>query len=117
MNKETIKELINVYPDNKEDIELLQQFLLTAEDHVAHELMAETVEKAQQIVNKLYSIKKADVLIDVQVEINGLRYKYDITDPREIVNYDNGKGFVQWYGWLQFVTDFFSFFGVVSNTI
>lgn len=95
MNKETIKELINVYPDNKEDIELLQQFLLTAEDHVAHELMAETVEKAQQIVNKLYSIKKADVLIDVQVEINGLRYKYDITDPREIVNYDNGKGFVQ----------------------
>ena len=57
--------------------------------------MAEKLEKAQQIVNRLYTQKQDPALIDVQVEINELMYKYDITDPKEIINYDNGKGFVQ----------------------
>ena len=95
MNEETLKKLITTYPDNKADIELLQQHLLTIEDHITQELMAEKLEKAQQIVNRLYAQKQDPILIDVQVEINELRYKYDITDPREIINYDNGKGFVQ----------------------
>ncbi|WP_323736287.1 hypothetical protein PXD04_10450 [Methanosphaera sp. ISO3-F5] len=95
MNEETLQKLITTYHDNKADIELLQQHLLTIEDHITQELMAEKLEKAQQIVNRLYTQKQDPILIDVQVEINELRYKYDITDPREIINYDNGKGFVQ----------------------
>ncbi len=95
MNEETLQKLITTYPDNKADIELLQQHLLTLEDHITQELMAEKLEKAQQIVNRLYAQKQEDILIDVQCEINILRNKYDITDPREIIHYDNGRGFVQ----------------------
>lgn len=53
------------------------------------------VEKLQQICNDLYNIKYSDYLIDLQVIINEYRNKYDITDPREIIHVDNGKGYVQ----------------------
>jgi len=95
LDKETIQKLNTTYPQNTADIELLQQYLMTVEDHVTQDMMAEKVEKAQQIVNRLYTIKEDSVLIDVQVVINQLRNKYDITDPREIINWDNGRGFVQ----------------------
>ena len=53
------------------------------------------VEKLQQICNDLYNIKYSDYLIDLQIIINEYRNKFDITDPREIIHVDNGKGFVQ----------------------
>lgn len=95
MDKELLGKLVTAYPDRIEDIELLVQYIDTVEDHVTQELMAELIEKAQQIVNHLWTIKEDDVLIDVQVLLNELRNKYDVTDPREIINWDNGRGFVQ----------------------
>lgn len=53
------------------------------------------VEKLQEICNHLYNISSTENLIELQVIINEYRYKYDVTDPREVVNIDNGKGFVQ----------------------
>ena len=95
MDLELLNELKKEYPKNKEELELLCQYLDNVEEHTTQELMADLIENAQQIVNHLWTVKSSVVLIDVQVIINELRYKYDITDPREIVNWDNGKGFVQ----------------------
>jgi len=55
----------------------------------------ENIERLQQICNELYNISSTENLIELQVIINSYRYKYDITDPREILNWDNGKGYVQ----------------------
>ena len=55
----------------------------------------ENVEKLQQICNDLYNVKHSDYLIELQVIINIYRYEFDITDPREVIHIDNGKGFVQ----------------------
>ena len=95
MDLKIINQLKNEYPDNKADIELLAHYLDTVEEHITLDQIAEKIEKAQQIVNRLYTLHESDVIIEVQVLINELRYKFDITDPREIINYDNGKGFVQ----------------------
>lgn len=57
--------------------------------------VASNVEMLQQICNDLYNISSTENLIELQVIINEFRYEYDITDPREIINVDNGKGFVQ----------------------
>lgn len=56
---------------------------------------SELLEEAQEILNKAYQTNPCDELIDIQVEINIYRNRYDITDPREIIHTDNGRGFVQ----------------------
>ena len=54
------------------------------------------LEKIQEICNKYYEkYGMSDEILDLQIWINKVRNKYDITDPREITHYDNGKGFVQ----------------------
>ena len=61
----------------------------------SHEEQSHLLEQAQEILNKAYQTQPCDELIDLQVNINTYRNKYDITDPREILHWDNGKGFVQ----------------------
>lgn len=53
------------------------------------------VERLQQICNELYISSSTENLIELQVIINEYRNKYDITDPREVINVDNGHGYVQ----------------------
>lgn len=54
------------------------------------------VESLQEICNQLFNkYGFDDTILELQVYINQLRHDYDITDPREILHVDNGKGFVQ----------------------
>ena len=58
--------------------------------------ISQHIELLQQINNELYEKTGFNtVTLDFQVYINELRQEYDVTDPREIVNTENGKGFVQ----------------------
>lgn len=72
---------------------------LTTTAHQIREATPETLpdklEKLQELNNFLYNTTPDDLLIDLQVYINSLRNEYDITDPREIIHEDNGRGFVQ----------------------
>lgn len=84
--------LTEEYPTQTESI---RQIKLILDEIEKEKNVSENVEKIQGICNTLYNIKNTDELIDLQVIINEYRNKYDITDPREIINTDNGKGFVQ----------------------
>lgn len=54
------------------------------------------VESLQEICNQLFNkYGFDDTILELQVYINQLRHDYDITDPREILHVENGKGFVQ----------------------
>lgn len=54
------------------------------------------VESLQEVCNNLYNLYGFDDnILELQVYINTLRHEFDITDPREILHIDNGKGFVQ----------------------
>lgn len=54
------------------------------------------VETLQEICNKLFNeYGFDDTILELQVYINQLRHEFDITDPREVLHIDNGKGFVQ----------------------
>jgi len=54
------------------------------------------VESLQEICNQLFNkYGFDDTILELQVYINQLRHDYDITDPREVLHIDNGKGFVQ----------------------
>ncbi len=54
------------------------------------------VESLQEICNQLFNkYGFDDTILELQVYINQLRHDYDITDPREVIHIDNGKGFVQ----------------------
>lgn len=56
----------------------------------------EYIETIQETCNKAYEAYGFDDnILDLQVYINQLRHQYDVTDPREIIHVDNGKGFVQ----------------------
>lgn len=74
---------------------------LTAPNYELLETMLETdkkdyIEFLQGICNELYDKNGlTDGILNLQVYINEYRHKYDITDPREIIHTDNGKGFVQ----------------------
>lgn len=58
--------------------------------------IAPLLEELQEINNKLYQQHKDSLApLDLQCYINTLRNQYDITDPREIIHYDNGRGYVQ----------------------
>ena len=91
--KELKENLLKEFPKDK--VNELFNYLEEIEKEKDKEKIAEKLEKAQEIENELYELKNDPNLIEVQVIINGYRYEYDITDPREIINYDNGKGFVQ----------------------
>lgn len=54
------------------------------------------IEQLQEVCNTLFNLYGFDdTILELQIYINQLRHKYDITDPREIIHIDNGKGFVQ----------------------
>lgn len=94
MDAELIDELKKEYPNYIDRIELMIMYL----DKIPYDdtnNKAELLEKAQGMLNELYNLKHSDVLIDIQVIINQYRNEYDITDPREVIHYDNGRGFVQ----------------------
>lgn len=89
MTEETIQKLKQNY--TTQNLQPLLNILQTNKEPTPEEL-----EQAQQTLNNLYQTHKDDTnLIEAQVHINTLRNKYDITDPREIIHYDNGKGYVQ----------------------
>ena len=92
-----MEELSNIFKRIEKDHQLFKRpytaylrFLESCEDKT------EFVETLQTICNKLYDEYGIDEnILDLQVYINEYRHKYDITDPREIIHVDNGKGFVQ----------------------
>lgn len=92
MDRELIEKLKQIYP--VQEIELLATYL-DAIPECGDGTRSDLLEDAQQIVNDLYELESNDVLIDVQVIINGYRNEFDITDPREVIHVDNGKGYVQ----------------------
>lgn len=54
------------------------------------------VESLQEICNNLFNqYGFDDTILELQVYINQLRHEFDITDPREVLHIDNGKGYVQ----------------------
>lgn len=58
--------------------------------------IVQLVEELQTMNNGLYDLLgMCDETLEFQLFINGLRNKFDVTDPREVVHVDNGKGFVQ----------------------
>lgn len=92
MDKEIVEQLRERYPTR--DVELLCTYLDTIPES-GDGSRTETLEAAQEILNEFYELDPSDMLIDVQVIINKYRNEFDITDPREIIHVDNGKGFVQ----------------------
>lgn len=84
--------LLDEFPTEEEKIRQIKGIKTDIDNGIE---IRENVEKLQQICNDLYNIKYSDYLIDLQVIINEYRNKYDITDPREIIHVDNGKGYVQ----------------------
>ena len=95
MNDKLIEDLKETFPDETERIDRAKTLVETLENENEAKNVAENIEELQQICNDLYNIKGSEHLIELQVIINEFRYKYDVTDPREIINIDNGKGFVQ----------------------
>ena len=50
----------------------------------------------QDVCNVLYNqYGFCDSILELQVYINQLRHEYNITDPSEVVNREDGKEFVQ----------------------
>lgn len=84
--------LLNEFPTEEEKIRQIKRIKTDIDNGIE---TISNVEKLQQICNDLYNIKHSDYLIDLQVIINEYRNKLDITDPREIIHVDNGKGYVQ----------------------
>ncbi len=84
--------LLDEFPTEEEKIRQIKGIKTDIDNGIE---IRENVEKLQQICNDLYNIKYSDYLIDLQIIINGYRNKFDITDPREIIHVDNGKGYVQ----------------------
>ncbi len=84
--------LVEEFPTEEEKIREIVVIINDIDNGINLE---ENVEKLQQICNDLYNIKHSDYLIDLQIIINKYRNQFDITDPREIIHVDNGKGFVQ----------------------
>ena len=84
--------LLDEFPTEEEKIRRIKGIKTDIDNGIE---IRENVEKLQQICNDLYNIKYSDYLIDLQIIINEYRNKFDITDPREIIHVDNGKGYVQ----------------------
>lgn len=84
--------LVEDYPTEEEKIRQIKGIITDIENGLD---IITNVEKLQQICNDLYNLNHSDHLIDLQIIINKYRNKFDITDPREIIHIDNGKGYVQ----------------------
>ncbi len=87
--------ITNLSEEYPTEVEKIRQIKPLLEQIETNDDKAKPLEELQEIVNKLYLITYTDTLLELQVIINQFRQKYDITDPREIINWDNGKGFVQ----------------------
>lgn len=87
-----ILKLTEDYPTENEKVRMIK--LLVDEIEKENDVK-NNIETLQQICNDLYNISSSEDLIELQVIINGYRNKFDVTDPREVINWDNGKGFVQ----------------------
>lgn len=94
-NDELIKELLKEYDENSEDIFQIQNLLNQLNNCSDKSKITNIIEELQEINNKLYEVKNTEMLIDLQVIINSYRNEFDITDPREIIHVDNGRGYVQ----------------------
>lgn len=87
-----IIDLTGEYPTEVDNIRMIKQIAVNLDEGKDVE---NNIQRLQNICDSLYKVSPNDILIDLQVIINEYRYKYDVTDPKEIINYDNGKGFVQ----------------------
>lgn len=87
--------IINLVEDYPTENEKINEIKVIFGELKEEKNIKENIERLQQICNELYNISSTENLIELQVIINSYRYKYDITDPREILNWDNGKGYVQ----------------------
>lgn len=88
--KEIFKNINEAHPDFERLDTGMLSFMESCEDKT------DFVESLQEICNKLYErYGLDDDILDLQVYINEYRHEYDITDPREIIHVDNGRGFVQ----------------------
>lgn len=87
-----IIKLTEEYPTEQDKVRNIKMLIgeIEKENYVQN-----NIESLQQICNDLYNISSTESLIELQVIINEYRNKYDVTDPREVINWDNGKGFVQ----------------------
>ena len=90
MNSKLIEELRTEYTGYISDVEVMVTYIDKLENGCPDK-RSEYLERVQTILNKLYAIKQAPVLVDVQSIINFYRNEFDITDPTEI----NDEGFVQ----------------------
>ena len=84
--------LTEEYPTEQEKIREIK--LLVGEIEKENDLN-DNIEALQQVCNDLYNISPSESLIELQVIINEFRNKHDVTDPREVINWDNGRGYVQ----------------------
>ena len=94
-NDELIKELLDEYKENSADVYQIQNLLNQLNNCSDKSKLTQIVEDLQEITNKLYEVKNTEMLIELQVIINRYRNEFDITDPREIIHVDNGRGYVQ----------------------
>lgn len=87
-----IIKLTEEYPTETEKVRQIKVLLSNIEEEKE---IKRNIEELQQICNDLYLISSTEELIELQVIINEYRNKYDVTDPREVVNIDGGTSFVQ----------------------
>ena len=88
--KTIIKAINEEHPEMKALDTAMFRFLESCEDKT------QFVESLQETCNKLYErYGLDDNILELQILINEYRNEYDITDPREIIHTDNGRGFVQ----------------------
>lgn len=90
-----IKKLQDEYTENIDLVNRAEKALKELQPLTRREDIEPVLEELQEACNKLCNIKYTDTILELQVIINEYRHKFDITDPREVINWDNGKGFVQ----------------------
>lgn len=91
-----ITKLFKKYENEKICYEKLLQSWKKLENEEFIDKISIELEKIQEICNEYYEkYGFNDEILELQVWINQIRNQYDITDPREIIHIDNGKGFVQ----------------------
>lgn len=91
--KELMNIIENIEKKHPNHIIIDEDKLKELNEHEDNQVFIETV---QEYCNQVYdAVGFNDELLELQVYINKLRNKYDVTDPREITHWDNGKGFVQ----------------------
>lgn len=87
--------VIKLTEDYPTEIENIRQIKMLCAEIDSGKDIKNNVERLQQICNDLYLISSTENLIELQVVINKYRYEHDVTDPREVLNIDKGKMFVQ----------------------